>query len=199
MKKVIFAAIFSVAAICAHAQSVTLTFGIGLLADQHGNPIPDGALFQVIASPDADFAAPTSDSFYGGNDILVFSGAFDSSTGFGPGTAFLAFTEIPLADYPIAQANLIIRWFPSLTPGIESPGATFYGEYGFPQDSSWVAPSAGGSLHYQFVTAAVGGEFPDSAGYAGYQTAPIPEPSTYAAIFGALALGFVAYRRRVAA
>lgn len=26
--------------------------------------------------------------------------------------------------------------------------------------------------------------------------APIPEPSTYAAIFGALALGFVAYRRR---
>ncbi len=36
----------------------------------------------------------------------------------------------------------------------------------------------------------------DYAGYWSYSVTVVPEPSTYALIFGALALGFVAYRRR---
>ncbi len=175
-----------------------MTFGIGVLSDQNGAPIPDGALFQIIASADTVFDAPTPTSFFGGNDILVFSGAFDSSSGFGLGTAFLSFTDVPLATYPIAQSNLIIRWFPTLSAQSAAPGfATFYGEYGFTQDSSWVAPAPGSSLMYEFVTVAAGGTIADAVGRATLQTA-IPEPSTYAAIFGALALGFVAYRRRLA-
>lgn len=195
--------ILSTLAVCAFAaaasaQTITLTFGVGVLADSSGTPLSDGRLIQVIASPDTIFGAPDELSFVTGNDVLLYSGGFDSSLfGVEGITSFAAVVD--LAQAPVVGYNLAIRWFPTLTEQALSPGfATFYGEYGFNQDSSWVAPAAGNTISLEMLTQSTTiGNVPDVLGYAVQQT-PIPEPSTYAAIFGALALGFVAYRRRLA-
>ena len=68
-------------------------------------------------------------------------------------------------------------------------------------DASWtvgtmVATGLPQDLHFSVNTSAIAGEF-DFADQTAFtmETSPIPEPSTYAAIFGALTLGGVCYRR----
>ncbi|MBO7521862.1 MAG: PEP-CTERM sorting domain-containing protein, partial [Opitutales bacterium] len=61
-----------------------------------------------------------------------------------------------------------------------------------PENSLVKVITAGGDDTYEFFTADGGRTFGITYNY----IAAIPEPSTYAAIFGALALAFAAYRRR---
>jgi len=198
MKKILAALLILASSAFVHAQTVTMDFTVGVLTDQQGVVMPDGGLIQIIASSDAIFDSPTPDSFVGGNDILVFSGAFDSSTTGLPGATFLFVSSVPLSQYPIAQSNLMIRWFPTLTSNATAPGfATFYGQYGVADDAAWVAPAAGGALSYFLLTVSAGGSLAEAVGQANLATA-IPEPSTYAALLALAALGFVAYRRRAA-
>lgn len=180
------------------AQTVTLDFTIGVLSISGGSTaISDGSLLQVIASPDATFADPTSTAFTGGNDVLVFSKAFDSLTS-GQSGAMLFTQQVSLSTSAIAGYDLMIRWFPTLTTSSTAPGdGTSYGEYGFNQDNTWVAPSAGNTLSYSLVTLSFGGSLANTVGSAMLSTPAVPEPSTYAQFaLGLGALGLIAYRRR---
>lgn len=196
MKKLLLALLVLATSSFAHAQTVTMDFTVGVLTNQLGATMPNGGLFQVIASSDAVFDSPTPESFVGGNDILVYSGTFDSATTGVDGAAAFLVSDVLLSQFPIAQANLLVRWFPSLTTNSINPGyATFYGQFGVMNDPTWVAPAAGGALSYSMLTLSAGGALAEAVGQAALQTA-VPEPATYGAIIGALALGFVAYRRR---
>lgn len=196
MKKVCTILALALAVAGANAQSISVNFDVGILANNLGSPIADGSLLQVIASSDATFADPTDSAFVGGNDLLIYSLAFDSSTTGTPGIASFAM-NIALSQFAVAGQNLMIRWYPTLSTQSSAPGFnTFYGEFSVIQDSSWVAPSAGNTIGLQLLTMSTGGgALADAVGYASKVT-PVPEPATYAALIGALALGFVAYRRR---
>lgn len=183
----------------ATAQTVTMVFTVGILANAGGTALSDGSLVQLIASPDATFAAPTDTTFVGGNDVLFYSAGFDSSTIGTPGGAQITLTGLSLTTYPIATYKLALRWFPTLTTAATTPGAsTAYGQFDFNSDATWVAPSAGNSDNYTMLTTAASGSLPNSTGYASLTTAAIPEPSTYAALAGLAALAAAAWRRRTA-
>lgn len=197
MKKLLLSFLFLGVVTLSHAV-VTIDFTIGILADASGSaPLGNGPLIQIIGSSDNSFAAPTAGAFTGGNDVLLFSGSFDITTSANtPGAMLLSLNNISLA----ANTNLLVRWFPTLTIGASAPGgSTPYGQYGSLTDVAWVSPSNGQTVAIGFLTLSAGGSTADSAGFASLTTTAIPEPSTYAAILGALALGFVAYRRRQAA
>lgn len=178
------------------AQTITIDFSLGVLSNAAGTALADGALVQIIASPDATFAAPTGTTFVSGGDLLVYSVGLDSASGGMAGATVINPGALSLSSTPIAGYNLIARWFPTLTTASSAPGyGTAYGQWGFPNDASWFAPAPPGTSSYSFLTVAAGGANADTLGRASLSTAAIPEPSTYAAIAGALALGAVGYRR----
>jgi len=183
------------------AGTISMDFQVGVLADSSGTPITDGSLFQIIASPDTTFSAPTPTSFLGNssNDVLVWSGGFDSSTvGAGPGIADMAVNNIDLSTYPIAGDYLTIRWFPTLTSSSLQPGAsTSYGQYGYLNDNSWIAGNAGSSITYTFLTQSTGiGSATNSIGYANNTVTPVPEPSSSAIVIALCALAVTIHHRR---
>jgi hypothetical protein len=197
MKK-IFVSFLLLGAATLSRATVTIDFTVGILNDVTGStPVADGSLIQLIGSSDNVFAAPTPGAFIGGNDVLLFSGSFDSSTSGGTtGAMLFSLSNITLTP----GTNLLLRWFPTLTGGSGSPGGlTPYGEYGSLTDGSWVSPANGSTVSINLLTVSAGGSTLDSFGNASLSTAAIPEPSTYAAIFGVMALGLVAYRRRLQA
>lgn len=186
------------------ASTISMDFQVGVLADSTGTPIADGSLFQIIASPDTTFSAPTSTSFLGNgsNDVLVWSGGFDSSTvGAGAGIADMAVNNIDLSTYPIAGDYLTIRWFPTLTSSSLQPGdSTSYGQYGYLNDNSWIAGNAGSSTTYTFLTQSSGfGSATNSLGYASNTVTPVPEPSSSAIVIALCALAVTIHHRRRAA
>jgi len=197
----------AMAVFSAKADTITMNLLVGVLANSSGTPLLDGSLLQVIASPDATFSTPTTDSFLGGNsnDILLKSISFDSSTTGVSGAMQLALT-IDLADYPsqqIAGDYFVIRWFPSLTTSNLTPGSTSYGQFGYPDGTNptWIIGSASSITSYTFRTTSAGGTFADSTGYATNITA-VPEPSSYAIIIALFSLGLLikhSWRSRIAA
>jgi hypothetical protein len=195
-----FAALLSLLALplWAGAQTVTMVFTVGILANATGStPLADGSLVQLIASPDDIFTAPTPGAFSGGNDIIFQTVAFDSSTIGTAGGAQISVTGLSLTLYPIATYKLALRWFPTLTTAATTPGnSTPYGQFDFNNDPTWVAPSSGNSENYSLLTTAAGGSLGNSTGYATRATAAIPEPSTYAALAGLAALAAALWRKR---
>jgi hypothetical protein len=179
------------------AQTITIDFSLGILSNATGTALADGALVQIIASPDATFAAPTGTTFVGGGDILVTSLGLDSATSGTAGATVITLTNLSLTTTPVAGYNLLARWFPTLTTASSTPGyGTAYGQWGFPNDATWVAPAAGLTSSYSFLTATAGGPNADTLGRASLSTPAVPEPSTYAAIAGALVLVAAWSRRR---
>lgn len=195
MKKNLLIALFVALSAVGYAQTITLDFTVGVLSNSTGAaPLADGALFQVIASNDNVFTAPTTSSFVGGDDVVLWTGAFDSTTTGLTGAMNLVLAGVSSATY--SGDYLLVRWFPTLTSVAVTPGVTTYGQFGYPNDVSWFAPAAGNTVSYSMVTIGAGGALADSVGMASYATA-VPEPSTYAALLGISVLGLVAYRRRL--
>jgi hypothetical protein len=193
MKKLLLS-LLSVSALSLAHATVTINIDIGVLTGPGGTPtMADGRLIQVIGSADNLFDAPTASLFTAGNDTLIHSASFDSTTIGTAGVMSIALSNITLAT----GTNILVRWFPTLLSSANTPGGgTAYGEYGYINDVSWVAPAQSNSVSLSLVTTSTGfGSAANSLGYASLTTA-IPEPSTYAAIFGALVLGLAAYRRR---
>jgi hypothetical protein len=214
MKKIFIYSLLMVIAVFARA-TVTIDFQVGVLMGADGiTPMADGKLIQVIAAPTTGaFVAPTTTSFISGSEILLFSGAFDSSTlGAGPGLMDIAIAPISISTLPAGWA-LMVQWFPTLNstaiaPGASTPFGQYFGQFSpdattitnVGSDIAWTSPPDSSLVTYNFLTlsSAVGG-IANSTAAATQSTAPIPEPSTYAAIFGAMALGLAAYRRRARA
>jgi hypothetical protein len=182
-----------------HASTISMDFTVGILSDSLGNPLPDNALVQIIASPDTSFSQPTTTSFLdsGSNDILLGSISFDSSTSGVNGAAIISLSGIDLATYPVANDYLIIRWFPSLTTSSPTPGTTTYGEFGYANDVTWVAGNAGSSNSYFFKTTSYeSGPYSDSLGEASNTVSAVPEPSSYATVIGLFSLGLMLLQMR---
>lgn len=192
MKKIVTFFAFAGVASAALAQ-VTLDIAFGVLSDVNGNVLPNGTLVQIIASTDTIFTDPTETSFVGesANDSIIFSGALNSAT-----TGISGAAVVSLANINYANQYITLRWFPGLSSGAVAPGATTYGQYGYADNSSWVAPSAGGTSALGFLTVGAGGSLLDTSGRAVLSIAAIPEPSTYVLIAMGLGLVGLAIRRR---
>jgi len=191
MKHLLLTIVVLAAALLARAQTtVTIDITLGELRTSGGSPIANNSLLQLIASSDTTFAAPTSTSFVSGNDTLVASVAFDNSTYFNL-AGYMQLTQIVnLNTTPITGQYLLVRWFPALTTLSSTPGiGTAYGQYGYPNSTPWVAPSAGGTLTLDATS------IPAPNANASLTT-PIPEPSTYAALLGILVLSVAQLRRK---
>jgi hypothetical protein len=203
MKRLFFAFVLLGFATIARA-TVTIDFQVGVLANSDGSvPIADGMLVQLIAAPTTGgFMAPTPTTFISGSEIMLWTGAFDSSTTGFNGVMDIAPAPISISTLPAGWA-LMVQWFPTLGSAAGAPGnSTAYGQYSTINDGTWVSPADAAVVTFTFLTlSGTGGNgtSADSLGFATSTTAPIPEPSTYAAILGAMALGFVAYRRRMCA
>lgn len=193
-KSLSFLFLFGALVSITHASTISMDFTVGILSDSLGNPLPDNALIQIIASPDTTFSQPTTTSFLdsGSNDILLGNLSFDSSTSGVTGAAIISLSDIDLSIYPVASDYLIIRWFPSLTTSSTTPGTTTYGEFGYANDVTWVAGTAGSSNSYFFKTTSYeSGPNPDSLGQASNTVSPVPEPSSYATVIGLFSLGMM--------
>jgi hypothetical protein len=185
-------------AVGVRAQTITIDFSLGVLSNASGTALADGALVQIIASADTTFAAPTGTAFVGGGDILVYSVGLDSASGGMAGATVINQGALNLSSTAIAGHNLIARWFPTLTTSSSAPGyGTAYGQWGFPNDATWVAPAAGGTSSYSFLTTAASGSNADTLGRASLTTPAIPEPSTYAVLAAAGAFAAAVARRRL--
>lgn len=177
------------------ADTISLDFTVGVLANSDGSLVlSDGALLQIIASPDTTFATPTTASFLGdnSNDVLLWQGSFDSNTSGTAGVMILSLPSIDLSTTPVAGDYLAVRWFPSLSGSTipSSPGSTSYGQFDYSNDNTWIVVSSG-YFNYHFLTQSSGfGSSPDSLGYASNITA-VPEPSSYAAIVALFSLGLL--------
>jgi hypothetical protein len=186
-------------AILAHGQTTfNIAFGVLTNADD-STPAAQGSLVQFIAAPTVGgLVAPTPTAFVSGTELLLSTISLDDTTnGNIPGSMFTSVTVTVPQNYA-----LMLQWFPTLSSAASAPGgSTPYGQYSLINDASWVAPTPGSTISLNLLTTTVFGpnSTPDSAGYANLTTAPIPEPATYAALFGVMALGFAAYRRRLQA
>ena len=194
--------------------SVTIDFQVGILTGANGTtPIADGMLIQVIAAPTTGaLVAPTPTTFTSGSEIVLFSGAFDHTTTGIVGAMDIAPAPISISTLPQGWA-FMVQWFPTLASGASTPGnSTPYGQYmgqfspdattmtNLGSDLAWTSPADGSLVTFNLLTISSGlGGIANTAGAATLTTTAVPEPATYAAIFGALAFGFVAYRRRLQA
>jgi hypothetical protein len=184
----------SLSTVRATDEQTTLTLTLGILTDINSNPVADGSLLQIIASPDGTFSTPTTDSFlgFGSNNILLWSGGFSSvNTGIAGSTQ--QDVTINLTQNPVTNYAFVVRWYPSLTTSDTTPGATLYGEFGHPTDASWVIGANGASTPYSFLTQSADSSspYPDSFGQASNTVSAVPEPSSYAILIGLFSLGMM--------
>jgi hypothetical protein len=159
----------------------------------------DGFLGSYTSAADADFSifsgtSLTSGSILSGtgNDEII--GVFqmaDLGTGGSSFFSFLTGIDISGSSSLSSGQNLAVYWFPTIT-NTSITGSV--NEYGFYRSDS-VDTASGSDIAFVMPTdgAYIFAEFPDAASFT---AVAVPEPSTYAALLGALALGFVAYRRR---
>src|SRR6184192_1195960 len=110
------------------SADVTINLGAAELFQSDGTtPIPAGSLLQLVASEtDSTFTLPTPASFTGGSadDAVVASFASQANGSFaGP-------LVLTLSGSLTAGDPLMLRWWPTLTPGALSPGfSTAFGQF----------------------------------------------------------------------
>ena len=186
-----------------HAQSATIDLSLGILANSTGIALTDGSLLQVIGSNNNTFFAPTATSFIGGDshELILFQGAFDSSTTATPG-AMIFTLVVPIPDGIITTGSaFIVRWYPTLTAASNpsAPGAVTFGEFGFSTGAAtFIVPAASADVPLEFFTTSASGSFDDSAGFASHSISAVPEPATFTFLGGIGALGAALFRRRKA-
>lgn len=182
---------------------MTINLAAGVLYDQNGIPLTDGKLIQLVASTtDLTFSSPTSTSFVSGDDVVIASFALDSNTfqagGFVTAINVGSFTNLTAGD------PLMLRWFNiDFDSGQTLPGVAFYGQFrtnsvAHSSDTGWFLPAGNGTIGLNFLTLSVEPDTgaAEEAGKASLSTSAVPEPSSYAALAGLAALGFMIISRR---
>jgi hypothetical protein len=199
MKKFVFTLVVAaLSPVASYGAAITLNLGAGQLQNALGQPVPDGALVQVVVSTsDAEFSTPTGLSFVGGStdDVVVASFALNSVFGGGPGMVGQAIQLEYNNTYGgrtiAAGMPMMLRWWPALTASATSPGGSL--EVGqFRRDAiadfseiGWVLPGAPATRGINALTPANGGTTAQSA----LRAQVIPEPSSAVlAVAGGLAM-----------
>jgi hypothetical protein len=195
--------------------SVSFNLDADHLKDNLGNSLKEGALVMLVASTTDTTFSPLSagsistNSFLGTSDDLVLWRGFVTDTGATYSYPILN-AQVPAMEFANGWGQddrLALLWFPTLTESSTSIDVgTVYGLYTNPSSttlsSAWITPANGTSNYLLGLYTIDGaqvlgepGEIASDAGMASFTVSAIPEPSTYAAIFGALTLGGVCYRR----
>jgi PEP-CTERM putative exosortase interaction domain len=202
-------ALASLLGTCAFAQQVNIALQAGQLYNADGIPLAHGSLVLLLADTGNNGfetvrpGSLTVGSFVNDDDQVIGWGTIDNEF---TGLAEVAFDTGAITLGSGLFSNLKIGdalatvWFPDLTG--DTLLATVGLSYGLfttttPQDDSnaWMVPELIDST-LRFLTSSLNsGSYAESYGYASYTVAAIPEPSTYATLFGLAALGFAARRR----
>lgn len=196
------------------SASITVAFSVGLIRDQLGAQAQLGSIGILVADTTGDgFIGDISSEgaqvanttlsngqFIGGSGDDVIIGVMSANDNFAIGTVFDAVLPISYTGNHTVGDAWALYWFPAET----SAGSTVTsGNYGFYRsdtfeaaagaDIAFVAPADGFFWNLVAGGTDIGGTVPDAALSA---TLMIPEPSTYAAIFGAIAVLVGLLRRR---
>lgn len=197
---------------CALASSaladVTINFNIDSLRDSTGSEVSVTSLGLIVADTGANGFSNLSvgnistNSLIGADDLIV--GRFDYSSFGTGGAAQVAITNTFSKGWS-PNNQLAVIWLPSLT--LTRTSLSGGESYGMVTLSSWLTPGDSGSnaTAYQILSTTQIGFFSSNANTlsisnlqsrASLNVSAIPEPTTFAALFGAAALGLAAFRRR---
>ena len=189
------------------ADTVTIVLEGAQLLTSGSTPIPDGSLIQLLADDSTTFGLPTPTSFEGTdpNEVLLDSFAMDSAT-VGVAGDFKESITLTLETSPtepFVGADLLLRWYPTLTTSSAAPGEdTPFGQFRTDavensSDIAWVVPSSGNyNLNFITMSQSPSSPEPNSAGVASMTVGAVPEPSSFTMVAGAVAIGAAALRRR---
>ena len=201
MKKLLLALLAtSFSLLCLNGQDVSFNFGDLTLGNSSGTGTQDMPVAIVVdTSGGSTFNFGSYDPFdytISGQYLSVGGQPTDDWYVFGSaGITLTGAAAIPVYPNAGLVGNISNVSYTNLTANDS------FAVIWFPSASSIAGSSYGGYMNAEFLLPGVGGGFtsttlPSAVQTASYTFAAVPEPSTYAAIFGALALGFVAYRRR---
>lgn len=194
------------------SQDIQLTYSFVGLSDSTGQPIQDGSFGIVVADTSGngflgDYTSASSDfnafdgtsltfgSALGGSSDDVIVASLTAADYFGY-QSFTSSGGFESANYS-GGTNLALYWFSDLTTASITGAVSQYGFYRSDTSEAgtgtiaFVVPSPG-----SYTLAGTLSEVGGNASVADLTAVAVPEPSTYAMMLGALALGFVAYRRR---
>lgn len=194
--------------------SVSFNVDADYLKDNLGNSLKEGALVMLVASTNDATFAPLSagsiapNSFLGASDdIILWSGTVSNFGMYSHPVLNASLPGIEFANGWGQNDSLALLWFPTLTETSTSIDAgTVYGIYTNPAStaysSAWITPTDPTSNYIIGLYTMDGdqllgepGDIASNAGLASLTVTAVPEPSTYAAIFGVLTLSGVCYRR----
>jgi len=205
------------------ADTIGFFLDAGILSDNTAshNPISNGSLVLLIASPDGSgFTTPViAGSYVAGNSIILAGFSYSTpNSPYLPGEVVADATTTPTLDGLTVPSGyrFALRWFPEVTyaqyknSSFSTVAGIFYGTYSGPSDSSsvnafggnaWKASGDGGYSLYFFTSNVpdTGSTLNPSLGYADLQVLAIPEPSSVVQMAGGLlAVGAWVRRRRAA-
>lgn len=214
MKKIITTLIASMGIATALHAEWSVEFAAGQFFDKENNPITEAINFAVIVDMNdkgfADFKANVGDTFEaksfinGDNDYMTLvSGSLSDPESTDTYLAYSYGWVFNNADYgfngdeevalivwdsgsdTLADGNNYAVITPSLA-GNDLSGA-----------DQWIIPTGdAGEWAWYFLTQSVEGTIDNSYGILSQTVSAVPEPSSYAAVFGALAFALAIYRRR---
>jgi hypothetical protein len=187
------------------SATVSINFNADSLRTSTGNLEGTSTLAFLVADAGvAGFGAIEAGSInqydvIGSGDVVV--ARFDFSNFGTPGVISVGLAGIDLNGFT-GGSQLAIVWMTGLTTANTSTAASQ--SYGILSDVSWITPNDGGtSSTYQLISTTNNDFFTDTAetlnvsdfaSRASFNV--VPEPATYAAIAGMLAIGAVMVRRR---
>lgn len=192
--------------------TVTITLESAQLQTSGSAPIPNGALIQLLGDTSTNFGAPTVGDFEGTDpdETLLWSGTAYSGT-LGIAGSFRDAITLTLDSSGEAQgylqsftgADLLMRWFPTLTgtsTAASLVNGTTYGQFRTSalENSSnieWAVPTSG-NYNLNYVNAAEGGAEPTSTGVASYVVEAVPEPNSMVAMVAGVGGMLLFLRRR---
>lgn len=212
----------SVFSASAFAESQIINFNAGYFYSSlenaaNNNYMTSGKVLLVADTSNSGFSSlllnsgsslATGNYLNGGTDYYIFGSASISSSGMSTGMAAGQFTVDLSSDLAGKDYAMIILSSTFATDvatvgdtyGVFSP--TFVKESGvdpLSDGDAWTVPTSSKDYYtaFAFTAGASGaGYLPNTYTATDKKVTEVPEPSTYALIFGALAIAFVAYKRR---